>query len=74
MEKTIEKNYIYPSKTILLETRTADTEFPFYDPNKNVIRVVLYDEKNDSYSEPHLIYVGKDAFLSDLQLELKKPI
>jgi len=57
----------YPVKTLIMETREVNEEFPIYDPTKLLLKLYIYDEEKEKWGDMVSVYVEKDGKLNDLK-------
>jgi len=64
---TLEDLRFFPLRTLYLEAKKENEEFPEYDPRKMLLRLFYYYEEENKWSELNTIYIDKDAKLLDLK-------
>lgn len=70
LNRTLDAMNWYSSKTVMLETKQPDEQFPAYNPSDMFIRVVRYNAEDNKFSESQPTYVHREATLGDLKVKL----
>eukprot|EP01130_Rhizamoeba_saxonica_P016185 TRINITY_DN7432_c0_g1_i1.p1 TRINITY_DN7432_c0_g1~~TRINITY_DN7432_c0_g1_i1.p1 ORF type:complete len:1286 (-),score=382.09 TRINITY_DN7432_c0_g1_i1:31-3888(-) len=65
--KTLTSYSIHSSKSLLIEVRKEDEEFPVFDPSKVTLKVFVLNESDNTWSKPHAFTISKNAKLRELR-------
>jgi len=67
LTKTLDDINWFSSKTVMLETRQPDEQFPAYNPSDMLLRVIRHNAEDNKFSESQPVYVHREATLGDLK-------
>jgi len=72
VDKPLSDFSFFNSKTVVLEIKSPEEEFPPYDSHKMVLRIFVHNKETDTWGDVDHIYVDKNANLGELREELAK--
>jgi len=70
VNKTLGDLCFFNGKTVVLEIKTPEEEFPLYDSQKMALRVFVHNIGTNTWSEVNHVYIEKNSTLGDLREEI----
>lgn len=67
LEKTLEDLRVFSSKSVLLEVKKKEEEFPVYNPQEVMLRVVKYDSRSHKFEPAVNVFLDRKTTLAELK-------